>query len=346
MSLHKVCSVTIIFGLALGAPGETVIDDHFDDGEVTGWKSLGNTLLADHNISEEDSAITSEVVGTEANLNTNRGLVSEASFNPLADASGFTMTFEILSQDGGEPGANGLFLGLTSDDETFFRSEGIFSFGLVFYGFAPKTESQGGVSLITNDIGPGGPALNGLILDSNPDSIDLASFQDGCIATITADSTGWSFSVDEVTDFAGEPLTISKSGIWADANTDYASVFNGATDWFVLASNQGQPTNNIHTVVYDRIALATGGASGGDLEVTSIVPALSGEQPTVTLEWNSAPGVEYAVDVTADLTADNWAEVTDSVLSEGDTAQFVHELLPDFADLLAAGKAFYRIRRP
>ena len=346
MPVYKVCSITIIFGLAIGAHAETVIDDHFDDGAVTGWKSLGNILLADHNISEEDSAITSEVVGTEANLNTNRGLVNETSFNPLADASGFTMTFEIVSQDGGEPGANGLFLGLTSSDETFFRSEGVFSFGLVFYGLATRTESQGGVSLITNDIGSGGPALNGLILDSNPDSIDLASFQDGCIATITADSTGWSFSVDEVTDLAGEPLTISKLGTWADANTDYASVFNGATDWFVLATNQGLPSNNTHTVVYDRIALATGGASGGDLEVTSIFPALTGEQPTVTLGWNSSPGVEYAVDVNTDLTADNWAEVTDSVLSEGDTTQFVHELLPDFGDLLAAGKAFYRIRRP
>lgn len=331
----------------MSAHAQVVIDDHFDDGTVTGWKSVGNILMADHNITEAESAITSEVVGTEANLNTNRGIVNETAFNPLADPSGFTMTFEIVSQDGGEPGANGLFLGLASSDETFFRSEGVFSFGLVFYGLATRTESQGGVSLVTNDVGSGGPVVNGIILDSNPDSIDLASFQDGCIATITADSMGWSFTVDEVTDLAGDPLTISNSGTWVDAGTDFVSVFDGATDWFVLATNQGLPSNNTHTVVYDRIALAAGGATGNDdLEIISIVPSLSGDEPTVSLEWNSTPGVEYAVDVSTDLTDENWAEITDSVLAEGDRTQYVHELLPGFADLLASGKAFYRIRRP
>lgn len=345
MAKSSLLAAASILATSMGSNAGVIIDDHFDDAIVTGWKSLGNSLLADHNITEEGSALTSEVIGTEANLNSNRGIISETSFNPLADAGRFTMTFEIVSQDGGEPGANGLFLGLTSSNDTFFRLDGVFSFGLVFYGLSTRTESQGGVSLIINDIGSGGPAANGLILDANPDSIDLTSFQDGCVATITADSTGWAFSVDGVNDFAGDPITISKSGTWADAGTDFDTVFNGAPAWFVLASNQGLPPIDTHTVVYDRIALTAGASSGSNLEITAIIPSLSGDEPTVTLGWNSIAGTDYAVDFSTDLTTDSWQEITDSLTADGENTEFIHELLPDFADLAAAGKVFYRIRK-
>ena len=88
------------------ASGGTLIDDHFDDELVTGWESIGNSLGATHNITESGTTLTSEVIATESNLNTNRGIINTTAFDPKADADGFTMTFEVTSQTGPEPGAN------------------------------------------------------------------------------------------------------------------------------------------------------------------------------------------------------------------------------------------------
>jgi hypothetical protein len=68
------------------------------------------------------------------------------------------------------------------------------------------------------------------------------------------DLTGWSYAIEGINNPAGSPVTISETGTWADAGTDFASVFAG-TDWHVLASNQGDPANNAHTLVLDRVEL-------------------------------------------------------------------------------------------
>ncbi|MDG2014839.1 MAG: sulfatase-like hydrolase/transferase, partial [Pirellulaceae bacterium] len=242
-----------------------VIDDDFDDSVVIGWQSLGNALGATHTITESGSLLTSNVVATQGNLNTHRGIVSTTSFDPVTDGSaGFSMTFVVSSQGSLAPGANGMFLGLTSSDSVFFRTSPTSSFGLTFYGHATRTQSNSGVSLVTDDLGNGGSAVEGLILDSNPNSIQLASFQDGFTATLNADPAGWSFEVSEINDSGGTPTTLSKSGTWAAFGTDYASVFSASSSWRVLASNQGDPSNNTHTVVYDRITLSTELATDSD----------------------------------------------------------------------------------
>ena len=337
--------IALSLSASLPAVGQTLIDDHFDDGVVTGWESIGNSLAATHNITESDSDLTSEVIGTEANLNTNRGIISTASFDPAMESGGFTMVFEVTSQAVLEPGANGMFLGITSSNETFFRLEGVSTFGLVFFGLPARTDSAGGVSLVTDDIGTGGPAVEGLILDANPDSIELASFQDGFSATIIANPAGWEFSVDGISDLEGTPATITKSGTWADAGTDYASVFAAGNEWFVLASNQGLPPEATHTVVYDRITLRTG-VPGDNFGITSLVADLGGDDPSVTIRWNSIAGTDYAVDYSTDLSEGRWVEITDSVLGEGDETEFVHDFLPAFPELVGAERIFYRIRRP
>ena len=324
--------------------GETVVDDDFDDETVTGWESLGNSLGATHNITETGTTLTSEVVATQGNLNTNRGIVSTASFNPVADPTGFSMTFVVERQGDLIPGANGMFLGLTSSNSIFFRTTGVSSFGLVFYGQPARTQSQGGVSLVTNDIGAGGPATEGLILDANPDSIELSSFQDGFTASIDAGDSGWSFTISDISDLEGNPTTMTKSGTWEAAGTDYATVFGEAPSWFVLASNQGDPSNDTHTVVYEKISLTTGLAGSTPLQISSITPSLTGDEPSVTLRWNSVPGTEYAIDYSTDLDEDNWVEVTDSFRATDEQSEFVHSLLPDFPDLLATPNVFYRIR--
>ena len=329
------------------AEGGTIIDDHFDDGTVTGWESIGNSLAATHHLTEGDSKLTSEVIGTDVNLNTNRGIVSTTSFDPAAEAGGFTMTFEVSSQAVLEPGANGMFLGLTSSNETFFRLDGVSTFGLVFFGLPARTDSAGGVSLVTDDIGDGGPAVEGLILDANPDSIELSSFQDGFSATVMANPEGWEFSVGGINDLGGTPITISKSGSWDEAGTDYASVFAAGDEWFVLASNQGLPPEANHTVVYDQISLRTGTGSGEDtFRITSIVPDLGGDEPAVTIVWNSVAGTDYAIEYSTDLGEESWAEITDSATGEGEQTEFVHEFLPSFPDLVGVERIFYRVRIP
>ncbi|MDG2014840.1 MAG: PEP-CTERM sorting domain-containing protein [Pirellulaceae bacterium] len=233
-----------------------IINDDFDDGTVTGWQSLGNPLGATHNLTESGSSLTSEVIASQTNLNTHRGIVSDASFNPAAEAGGFTMTFVVNSQGVPAPGANGMFLGLTNSDSVFFRTAPTSSFGLSFFGHSARTQSNGGVSLVTNDVGSAGSAGAGLILDANPTSIQLASMQDGFTAVIGANPVGWSFSLTGTNDTGGAPTTISNSGTWADAGSDYATVFAGAS-WHALASNQGDPSNNTHTLVLDQISVTT-----------------------------------------------------------------------------------------
>ena len=57
-----------------------------------------------------------------------------------------------------------------------------------------------------------------------------------------------------------------RRGQWhlAAAGTDFASVFGAAADWHVLASNQGDPSNNTHTLVLDQIMLTVGAATDSD----------------------------------------------------------------------------------
>ena len=324
----------------------TIIDDDFDDGTVTGWESIGNSLAATHDFTESGSELTSVVVGTGANLNTNRGIISTAAFDPAADPGGFSMTFEVVSQGDTAPGANGLFLGATSSNTTFFRLDGVPNFGLVFFGHATRTLSNGGVSIVTNDIGNGGSAAQGLILDANPTSIELASLQDGFTATLGADPTGWSFSVAGINDLGGTPTTFEKTGTWAAAGMDFASVFGSTTEWYVLASNQGEPSDNTHTVVYDRITLSTGAPDADKFRIISITPDLIGDDPSVTLAWNSIPNTAYAIDFSTDLSEGTWAEITDSEPATGELTEYLHKLLPGYSELVGAERIYYRIRIP
>lgn len=261
---------------------QVIIDDHFDDGVLSGWLSQGNTLGATHNLSENGTTLTSQVVASQGNLNTNRGIVSVTSFDPASSSGGFSMSFEVSGLGARAPGANGLFLGGTSSNSIFFRSGGVLSFGLVFFGHPTRSQSQGGVSLVTNDSGTGGPAAEGLILDANPNTIQLASLLDGFSARITADSTGWAYSVSGITGLNGDAIIIDESGTWAEAGSNYALVFGGASDWYVLATNQGDPSLDTHTAIYDRITLESLAISDTDEDgMSDAYEAQNGTDPNV-----------------------------------------------------------------
>ena len=247
--MSSLARLLVLSSLALGSATATtvVIDDHFDDGTVTGWTSMGNgRTFSAHNISESGTTLTSEIIETQSD--THRGVISDSSFDPSSEAGGFSMTFVVSSQGTAAPGANGFFLGTTTATAGFFRN--LDNFGLTFFGHATRTNSVNGVSLIVGD-NNGGAAAD-FILDAQPGTITLAALQDGFTATIGADPTGWSYSI------AGVDSALSGSGTWAAAGTDFATVFGGDTSWHALGSNQGPGgTPQSHTVAYDQITVTT-----------------------------------------------------------------------------------------
>ncbi|MGI9239423.1 MAG: hypothetical protein ACR2RV_01400, partial [Verrucomicrobiales bacterium] len=215
-------SFTAVTCLTAGAT-TVVIDDHFDDGVVTGWIGQGNTrTFSAQNISETGTIISSEVIPTQTN--THRGIISTDSFDPDAESGGFTMRFDVSSV-AGTPGANGYFIGGVTDNSIFFRDVSARNFGLTFFGQDARTGSQGGFGLAYGDNNGANPSD---FLFANSDAqgdVQLASFQDGFNALVIATPTGWSYSIEGLSSVAGTAMAFSDSGTWAAAGADYATLF-------------------------------------------------------------------------------------------------------------------------
>ena len=82
------------------------------------------------------------------------------------------------------------------------------------------------------------------------------------------------------------------------------------------------------------------------LAITEIVR--SDVDGSVTITWNSFPGVEYAIDANEGLDADGWLELTDSVTGEADSATTSYtESVEDGNGLTLETKSrYYRVRVP
>ncbi len=256
-ALVSLSAATMIALAATVGATSVVIDDDFNDGVVTGWMGQGNTrTFSAHNISESGSVITSEVIPTQSD--TYRGIVSTTSFNPSAEAGGFTMSFLVASQGPPAPGANGTFIGAVGANTDFFRN--LDNFGLTFFGTDSRTGSGGGFGLIYGDNNGTNPSD---FVFGNSDAqgdVELASFQDGFSATIDANLSGWSYLITGLSNAAGTPATFSDSGTWTAAGTSFAALFAGDTSWFATGGSQGPgaaaglPT---HSIAFDRITVTT-----------------------------------------------------------------------------------------
>ena len=77
------------------------------------------------------------------------------------------------------------------------------------------------------------------------------------------------------------------------------------------------------------------------LEITSIELDREGEDPTYTVTWSSVPDREYALFFSTDLEV--WEEVSDSILSGGESTSYPHKLQPFNSDLITAPTLFYQI---
>lgn len=244
-------AVTSALAIAPAAATTVVINDDFSDGTVTGWMSQGNGQGIDaHNITESGSVLVSEVVANQGN--TNRGIVSVASFDPGSD--GFSMDFVVASV-ANTPGANGYFIGAVNGNDAFYRDADLRNFGLTFFGQNARTGSGGGFGLHYADNNGGAPSLHILGNSDTGGDVDLPSLQDGFSASVQTDTTGWSYSIDGLSTAAGVAQVFADSGTWADAGTDYATLFGADNSWHATGSFQFVP-NATHTVSYDSITVA------------------------------------------------------------------------------------------
>ncbi|MGI9240375.1 MAG: sulfatase-like hydrolase/transferase [Verrucomicrobiales bacterium] len=284
-------SLAVYFGsLAPSASGDIVIDDHFDAGLTDGWIGQGNTRGAAHNITASASLIVSEVIASESN--TNRGIASTASLDPV-ERDGFSVTFVVDSVDQ-TPGANGFFLGLVGDNSVFYRDGTTRNFGLTFYGTEDRTNSLAGFGLNSAD----NFGATGAELRLADEDAQLASFQDGFTASIQADPLGWSYEITGMSDLAGTPEVFAGAGTWADAGTDFGTLFGEDTSWHAVTSNQIVAAST-HTARFDRIRLVAG--EEPQPMIVEVLPDLAGAGPAI--RWESVEGRRYEIDRSADLSS-------------------------------------------
>lgn len=233
------------------APAQTIIDDHFDGGVVSGWVSQGNTRsFSAHHLTQAGSVLTSEVVATQTN--TNRGFVSESAFEP-ATTRGFRMTF-VVDSISTQPGANGFFIGLVRGKDLFHRDGSTRNFGLAFFGQESRTGSAGGFGIVFGDNNGSGPADFLLGNSAAQGDVNLASFLDGFTATVTADPNGWSYQLTGLQNGAGVATTFTDTGTWPEVGTAFDSLWPAGQPWFVMSANQitAQAT---HRIAFDRITI-------------------------------------------------------------------------------------------
>ena len=320
---------------------QTIIDDDFDAAEVSDWIGTGNTrTFSEHNITQAESVITSEVIATQSN--TNRSITSETSFEPSA-AGGFSITF-VVDNIGGQPGANGYFMGIVRDNDLFFRDATTKNFGLAFFGQDPRTGSVGGFGLIYGDNNGSAPSDFLLANSDEQGDVDINSFSDGFTATIHVDPTGWSYEITGLSDAAASEKVFTDNGTWEEAGTDFATLFPESDTWFAIASLQVVAATT-YTHSYDRITLVGGSNAGGGsgLQILSIEIDDQEVDPSATISWTSGANETYSLDYSTDLI--NWPEVEDSILSGGNTSEFALHFLPNYPELVGAPRVFFRIRK-
>lgn len=337
--LRLIACAVACAALAASSHGQIIIDDDFDGAEVSGWIGQGNVVaFSAQNITQADSVITSEVVATAAN--TNRGIVSETSFEPAA-TGGFSLSFVVASVSR-QPAANGYFIGLVRDNDVFHRDASTRNFGLAFYGQNPRTSSTGGFGLVYGD--NNGSGSSDFQLDNSDAQGDVAidSFLDGFTATISADPTGWSYEITGLVTADGTETVFAGSGSWADAGTDFATLFPAADTWFTMGALQVNVATT-HTIGFDRITVVGAAGSGASqFQILSVALDENKADPTTTITWTSRPNRTYSIDFSTDLAS--WSEIEDGVPSDGDTTEYVHSFLPAFPELVGAPSIYYRIR--
>jgi hypothetical protein len=111
----------------------------------------------------------------------------------------------------------------------------------------------------------------------------------------------------------------------------------GARNFFAfggMADNGGSAGSDIGP----NLNIVTG--PSGPIQITDIQYVPAGNEVDVLITWDSAHGFTYALDQTNDLSNQDWEEVTNSILSQGDQTTFRNTLFGE-----VPSKLFFRIRQ-
>ncbi len=227
----------LVMGVISHVEGTTLLFDDFDDDVpgtatvtgINGGVKVNKNSPAAVALSESGSQIVASVTGGSGN----GGIVTINSFDPTS-VYGFQARFDVASISRRPTFfGNGQFLGLMENNTSFFRN--VPNIGLVFFGKEERTKSEDGFSLVINE---SGTAPNANILSDQ--DVELASYLDGFVASMTFTRDGWSYSIDGLNDTVGSPMQFMDSGAWSDPNF-YATHFDDSME-YVIASAQKEPT--------------------------------------------------------------------------------------------------------
>ena len=251
---------SLVFPTNNEAQANVLLFDSFDDGVVaSGGVNGGFVNVRNMGAAGPLTEAGGQISHTTANVNNqNSGIYSANSLN-LAAQTSFTVCFDVASVNA-NPQNNGLYLGITDDNNTFYRSSGQ-DFGFRFN--SSRNDGASTVELVHDDNGNNPPQAQAELGTYVP-----ADFLDGFVAcfTVNSDNTySWEITGLPLSGGAGTSGNGTLSGI------TYASQFDNADN--VIASIQRSNANRSFTL--------------NEVSVTSAVDAPSG--PTacslVDIDW-------------------------------------------------------------
>jgi len=257
MCRKLICLASFVLVLSLAGSAwslEILIDDDFngagldigDAESVNGGFTLVTNALAAAESTAAETGSNAEV-NTLGPWNSNTGIVSNASFDPLSEAAlteGLTVKW-IVTSIGPDVHANGNTY-VIQTDSVFFNT--LPHIGLNFSG-AQAGEDQ--VAVRYRDP----PRGIGRTIISTQRPYEPSSWQDGFTAEFTISQTGWSYKVTGLNDPTGIPTVYSESNTWVGsglAETFLSDLLDD--DCYVSAFAQEDGC----TAIYDRCTVYIG----------------------------------------------------------------------------------------
>lgn len=314
------------------ASSQTLIDVAFPDGTGTNatFLEIDNEVGGGANMWTQDTGVLFSALAN----NSTAGAASDTTidFTALGTES-LTLSVDVASVSGGLI-ANGIFIGfqrrVNGGTGADLWNNLPVSFGLVMPGSA-------GVGNGVRSVAVGGNAGAGRYQEPVGYGIaSLASIQDGFSMVLTVNSAGWEVTLTGLEDDAATPIT-GGSGTWGvDGLNAWADFPN---DMRVGASYQTPAAGG--DLTFTRISLVTG-TGGPPFQILSLDTDDTPADPGVIVTWASTPGAAYSIDFSTDL--ENWAEITDSFPSAGDSTAYDHRFLPGEPQLVGAPRLYYRVR--
>ncbi|BCX49365.1 hypothetical protein HAHE_32730 [Haloferula helveola] len=273
-------ALMLIAGSASAATG-TLLDDDFNNGNLaTNDDTGGGFVIQDNGVntigSVSESGSSAQII--DGNGSNTTGIRSANAFDISNSSLTYTTTWEVDGLDFGSAGGiERVFFSLQTNDSWLFAGDAEESRLLV------TVDAQSDNALFRYQDRSSG-------INANSDAPlfglggDFSGDADGFTATMTLDSTGFTFTTSGL----GAPNQVNISGTWADLGTDFAAVLGTDGSMHVAAYVQDTGTTGSSFDI-DRITLTS--ATAPDVPVISSFTADSSSVEaggTVELSWEAS----------------------------------------------------------